>query len=153
MVGLAQALPRLAIGQSGAPAQLPTPPGSPAALTRPARPAAAFGATTVGTALAALGAGSALPSGAIALDAPAIATERGAISVAVSSSLPGVTQVAVLVDRASFPLAALLRPERAGQPWQVTVHLERSARITAAVQVEGRWYSVSREVKVAAQPW
>jgi predicted secreted protein len=150
-VGLAYIAPKATTGQAVVP-QVPALPGA-VMTARPARPAAAFGATTVTAALAALGAGNASLGTAIRLEAPPVATERGATIISISVELPGVSQVALLVDPAPFPLAALLRPDGAEQPWQVTIGVDRRTRVTAAVQAEGRWYSVSREIKVAAQRW
>jgi predicted secreted protein len=75
------------------------------------------------------------------------------VTIGISAQLAGVSQLALLVHRAAFPLAALIRPDGAGGPYEVTVHLERSDRVTALVQAEGKWYTVSREIKLAAQPW
>jgi sulfur-oxidizing protein SoxY len=122
-------------------------------LSRPTRPKAAFEATTVAAAQAALGASSALPGSAIRLEAPSIATATGSVTVGVSAELAGVSHLALLVHRAAFPLAALVRPDGAAGPYELTVHLERSDRVTALVQADGKWYSVSREIKVAARPW
>lgn len=102
---------------------------------------------------AALGASSALPGSAIRLEAPSIATATGSVIVGVSAELAGVSHLALLVHRAAFPLAALVRPDGAAGPYELTVHLERSDRVTALVQADGKWYSVSREIKVAARPW
>jgi sulfur-oxidizing protein SoxY len=136
-------------------AEPPSPAGSDAAvpLSRAVRPRAAFEATTVAAARAALGASTALPGPAIRLEAPVIATEVGPVTLSITPELAAISQVAVLVHRAAFPLAALLQPDGAGAPYEVTVHLARTDRVTVLVQAEGRWYSVSREIKVAAQPW
>ena len=166
---LAAGLLQLAGGSSAQPA--PTspfsnlPPGMPAAsspsmaaggglpLSRPIRPKAAFEATTVAAAQAALGASAALPGPSIRLEAPAIATATGSVTVGISAELAGVSQLAVLVHRASFPLAALIRPDGTRGPYEVTIHLERADRVTALVQADGKWYSASREIKMADKPW
>jgi predicted secreted protein len=104
-------------------------------------------------ALAALGASRAAAGHGIRLQASDIVTRRGSVVVSISTELARVTQVAVLVHGTAYPLAAVLRPDGAEQPWQLTVELDRTRRITTLLQAEGAWYSVSREVKVAAQAW
>ena len=138
----------------GMPTASPSPAGSGAVpLSRPSRPKAAFEATTVAAAQAALGASAALPGPAIRLEAPAIATATGSVTIGISAELAGVSQLALLVHRAAFPLAALIRPDGTGGPYEVTIHLERADRVTALVQADGKWYSASREIKMAAKPW
>jgi sulfur-oxidizing protein SoxY len=105
------------------------------------------------SAQAALGAASAAPGDAVHLDTPPIVTSTGAVNVAVSAQLSGITQIAILVHRAAFPLAVLFRPDGVGGPYEATVHLSRTDRVTVLVQADGKWYSASREIKVAAQPW
>jgi sulfur-oxidizing protein SoxY len=129
-------------------------PGVPVPVARPARPKAAFEATSVAAAQAALGAGALLPGqSVIRLDVPDIATAVGAVAVRVTPELAGVTQVAVLVHRGTFPLAAVMRPDGARAPYEITVYLDRTNRVTALVEADGKWYTVSREIKLAAQSW
>jgi hypothetical protein len=151
--GMLCGVPIRASGQPSPAVPQPGAPGGTASLARPARPGAAFGATTVPAALAALGAGTAAPGHAIRLEVPDIVTARGPVLASISAELSGVTQVAILVHGATFPLAALLRPDGATQPWTVTIDVDRPRTVTALVQSEGTWYSVSRGVKVAAKPW
>jgi predicted secreted protein len=151
--GVLCGVPITSSGQPGPAVPQPGAPGGTASLARPARPGAAFGATTVPAALAALGAGTQSPGHGIRLEVPDIVTARGPVLVSVSAELSGVTQVAILVHGATFPLAALLRPDGATQPWTVTVDVDRLRTVTALVQADGAWYSVSREIKVAAKPW
>ena len=117
------------------------------------RPRAAFEATTPADVQAGLGAPKPIPGNQVRLDVPDIATQPGAVAVRVDTTMSGVTQVAVLAHRALFPLAALLRPDGALGPYEVVVAIDRTSRVTALVQADGKWYSVSREVKVAAQSW
>jgi hypothetical protein len=93
------------------------------------------------------------PGDGIRLEVPDIATVLGPALVSISSELSGVTQVAILVHGATFPLAALLRPDGAAQPWRITIDVDRPRTVTALVLAESTWYSVSRSVKVAAKPW
>lgn len=151
--GMVCGVPVASFGQSGPAVPPPGAPAGTASLARPARPGAAFGATSVPAALAALGAGTALPGHGIRLEVPDIVTARGPALASISTELSGVTQVAILVHGATLPLAALLLTDGATQPWTVAIDFDRPRTVTALVQAEGTWYSVSRGVKVAAKPW
>lgn len=113
-------------------------------------PKAAFEATSLPDILARLGVNNAQDGAPVLLEVPDIAGQPQPIDVQIETTLAKVDQVAVLADRLPFPLLALLRPPPAPVlRLRLTVHLPRTSRVYAYLQSEGRWYGVSREVKVA----
>jgi sulfur-oxidizing protein SoxY len=115
-------------------------------------PKAAFEATTIEAALAALGVAGAQSGAEILLNAPDIAFARQPIRVSVKTGMRKVDRVVLLADRLAFPLLGVLVPPT-GRDIRVgmDIHLPRTSRIRAYVRSELAWYVAQREVKLALE--
>lgn len=88
------------------------------------------------------------------LDAPPIALP-GKIKVRLMSELPG-TELFVLFNNKAQPkepavLVAKLIPANAKSDAQIEITLDRTTELLLLAKVGGRYYSVTREVKIAAK--
>jgi sulfur-oxidizing protein SoxY len=89
------------------------------------------------------------PSDKIKLEAPEIAENGAVVPISVSSALPDVTSIAILVSENPFPLAAAY-PIPAGTPAIVSNRLKmaKTSNVTALIESGGKIYSASKQVKV-----
>jgi sulfur-oxidizing protein SoxY len=85
----------------------------------------------------------------VKLDAPEIAENGAVVPVSVSSALPDVTSIAILVSENPFPLAASYKIP-AGTSGMVSNRLKmaKTSKVVALVESGGKIYSASKEVKV-----
>lgn len=85
----------------------------------------------------------------VKLDAPEIAENGAVVPISVSSSLPDVTSIAILVSENPFPLAAAYKIP-AGTSGMVSNRLKmaKTSKVVALVEAGGKIYSATREVKV-----
>jgi len=85
----------------------------------------------------------------VKLDAPEIAENGAVVPVSVSSALPDVTSIALIVSENPYPLAASykLPPGTAGTVAN-RLKMAKTSKVTALVESGGKIYSASREVKV-----
>jgi sulfur-oxidizing protein SoxY len=92
---------------------------------------------------------SAEPSDKINLDAPEIAENGAVVPIAVASTLPKVTGIAILVLENPFTLAAAYKIP-AGTEASVSNRLKmaKTSKVVAVVESNGKLYSTSKEVKV-----
>ncbi len=83
------------------------------------------------------------------LDAPEIAENGAVVPISVSSALPDVTSIAVLVLENPFPLAASYKIP-AGTSAMVSNRLKmaKTSKVVALVESGGKLYSASKDVKV-----
>ncbi len=83
------------------------------------------------------------------LDAPEIAENGAVVPISVSSALPDVTSIAILVLENPFPLAASYKIP-AGTSAMVSNRLKmaKTSKVVALVESGGRIYSASKDVKV-----
>jgi len=87
----------------------------------------------------------------IQLTVPEIAENGSVVPVTVSSSLPNVEQISILVDKNPNVLAANFTIP-AGTEGMVTtrVKMGQTANVVALVKADGKFYRVAKEVKVTA---
>jgi len=85
----------------------------------------------------------------VKLDAPEIAENGAVVPVAVSSSLPDVTSIAILVTENPNTLAAAYRILPGAAP-SVSNRLKmaKTSNVIAVVEAGGKLYSATKEVKV-----
>ena len=85
----------------------------------------------------------------VKLDAPEIAENGAVVPISVSSTLPDVTSIAVLVTENPFPLAASYKIP-AGTSAMVSNRLKmaKTSKVVALVELNGKIYSATKEVKV-----
>ncbi len=112
-------------------------------------PANAFKVKGEAEALKELYGKSAEPSDKIALDAPEIAENGAVVPVSVSSSLPNVTAIAILVlQNPNTVAAAYTIPEGTEASVANRLKMAQTSKVVAVVESGGKLYSASKEVKV-----
>ena len=128
-----------------------------ASLLRPGQALAewnqkAFTSKAVDEALASLGATNPEESSIfIRLTVPEIAENGAVVPVGISSSLPNVEQISILVDKNPNVLAAVFNiPQGTAAEVTTRVKMGRTAHVVALVKAEGKFYRTSKEVKVTA---
>jgi sulfur-oxidizing protein SoxY len=85
----------------------------------------------------------------ISLDAPEIAENGAVVPVAVASSLPNVSAIAILVPENPNTLVAAYKiPEGTEASVSNRVKMAKTSKIVAVVESGGKLYSASKEVKV-----
>jgi sulfur-oxidizing protein SoxY len=127
------------------------------ALSSPARAAAdaakwpkdAFSQKNEADAIRALFGKTPEPSDKVTLDAPEIAENGAVVPISVSSTLPNVTSIAIVVSENPFPLAANY-PIPPGTAPTVANRLKmaKTSRVIALVASGDKVFSASKEVKV-----
>src|ERR1700730_9601719 len=82
----------------------------------------------------------------VKLDAPEIAENGAVVPITVSSALPGVTSIAILVAENPFPLAATYRipPGTTGMVSN-RLKMAKTSKVVALVEANGKIYSASKE--------
>ena len=89
------------------------------------------------------------PSDKIKLDAPEIAENGAVVPVSVTSSLPNVTNIAILVLENPNALAAAYKIAEGTDPSVANrLKMAKTSKILAVVESGGKLYSASKEVKV-----
>lgn len=110
---------------------------------------AAFEAKTLDEALSALGIFSPENTSAIQLTAPEIAENGAVVPVTVESMISRTEQICILVDKNPTSLVANLRIPEGTEGFLTTrIKMAQTSSIIALVRVNGKYYRVSREVKV-----
>lgn len=114
---------------------------------------AAFGASTVEQALTALyGTADYLPSQDVTLTAPDKAEVGAEVPVGLSSSLPDVRSVSLLVTTAANPLAIEFRPGEGTDPsFSTRVKICRTGYVVGVVDAGGKLYGARHLVYVRAE--
>jgi sulfur-oxidizing protein SoxY len=112
-------------------------------------PKDAFTQKTEADAIKALYGKSTEVSDKVHLDAPEIAENGAVVPISVSSALPDVTSIAILIAENPFPLAATYKIP-AGTSAMVSNRLKmaKTSKVTALVEAGGKILSASKEVKV-----
>ena len=112
--------------------------------------AEAFAAKDVSVALkAALGSDSHTPSDAIKLKAPDIAENGAVVPVTVSSTLPNVESIAIIVSANQSPLTSTYKLSSLSEAFISTrIKMGKTANVLAVVKSDGKLYSAMKEVKV-----
>lgn len=112
-------------------------------------PQNAFKQKNEADALKALYGKSAEASAKISLDAPEIAENGAVVPIAVSSTLPKVTGIAILVLENPNTLAAAYKiPEGTEASVSNRLKMAKTSKVVAVVESNGKLYSASKEVKV-----
>jgi predicted secreted protein len=110
-----------------------------------------------GAALAAAGSGwrgaraqdTTMNSPAIDLQLPEIAEDGRTVPVSVSCSLPGVREIAIVIEPNPVPLAAQFDVPDGAEPYVATrVKIARSGRVVAHVRTDNGSFAAYRDVKV-----
>jgi sulfur-oxidizing protein SoxY len=112
-------------------------------------PADAFKQKNEADVLKALYGKSAQASDKISLDAPEIAENGAVVPIAVSSTLPKVTGIAILVLNNPFPLGATYKiPDGTEAAVSNRLKMAKTSKVVAVVESNGKLYSATKEVKV-----
>jgi sulfur-oxidizing protein SoxY len=112
-------------------------------------PEEAFKQKTGDDAIKALYGKTAETSDKVKLDAPEIAENGAVVPISVSSSLPGVTSISILVTENPFTLTASYKiPEGTLASVSNRLKMAKTSNVIAIVEAGGKLYSASKEVKV-----
>jgi sulfur-oxidizing protein SoxY len=110
---------------------------------------AAFEAKSLGEALDAMGGIVPLESAKIILTAPEIAENGAEVSITVESMFPRTEQISILVDKNPTALAANFTFPQGTEGYISTrIKMAQTSKLVVLVKAEGKYYRVSREVKV-----
>ena len=92
---------------------------------------------------------SAEPSDKVNLDAPEIAENGAVVPIAVTSTLPNVTGVALLVLENPYTLAAAYKIPEGTQPAVASrLKMAKTTKVVAVVESDGKLFTASKDVKV-----
>ena len=112
-------------------------------------PADAFKQKSEADVLKALYGKTATASDKIGLDAPEIAENGAVVPIAVSSTLPNVTGIAILVLNNPNMLAAAYKiPEGTQAVVSNRLKMAKTSKVVAVMESNGKLYSAAKEVKV-----
>ena len=112
-------------------------------------PADAFKQKSEADALKALYGKSAEASDKVNLDAPETAENGAVVPIAITSTLPNVTGIAILVLENPFTLAAAYKiPEGTQAAAASRLKMAKTTKVVAIVESGGKLYSATKEVKV-----
>ena len=110
---------------------------------------AAFDAKSLADTLKALGAGAPADSKDVQVTGPDIAENGAVVPVGVSSTLPNVTMVAILIEKNPNPLAASFTlPEGTEANVQTRVKMGQTSNVYALVKSDGKFFMATKEIKV-----
>ena len=114
-----------------------------------ARPDKAFDEKSADAVLSDLFDGPVTESDQVTLKIPDIAENGAVVPVSVSTDLPDVESISVIVDNNPTPLAAMfeLSPESVADI-SVRIKMGESSVVRTVVKAGGKYYSASKEVKV-----
>jgi len=111
----------------------------------------AFDAKTMNEALDALGVVVPEDSASIQLSAPEVAENGAVVPVTVESSLAHTEQISILVDKnPTMLVSSFAIPEGTEGYLSTRIKMAQTATVIALVKANGKFYRVSREVKVTA---
>ena len=109
----------------------------------------AFDAKTLDEALKALGANGAPTSADVQLTAPDIAENGAVVPINVSSTIAKTDAIAILVEKNPNPLAAIMYiPDGTDPVVTARVKMQQTSNIIILARADGKYYSLSKEVKV-----
>ena len=110
---------------------------------------AAFDAKSMADTLKALGAGAPADSKDVQVTGPDIAENGAVVPVGVSSTLPNVTMVAILIEKNPNALAASFTlPEGTEANVQTRVKMGQTSNVYALVKADGKLFMATKEIKV-----
>lgn len=112
----------------------------------------AFTSKAVDEALSSLGATNPEESSVfIRLTVPEIAENGAVVPVGITSTLPNVEQISIMVDKNPNVLAAVFNiPQGTAAEVTTRVKMGKTAHVVALVKADGKFYRTSKEVKVTA---
>ena len=109
----------------------------------------AFGAKNASDALRSLGATTTEPSNGIMIEAPQIAENGAVVPVEITSSIPGTSSIAVLIDKNPFPLAGKFDFMEGALPFvKVNLKMGETSEVRVVAMAGGRNYVATKEIKV-----
>ena len=89
------------------------------------------------------------PSDKVKLEAPEIAENGAVVPISVSTSLPNVTSISVMVAENPYALAASYKiPEGTTPGVSNRLKMAKTSNVVAIVESDGKLYSATKEVKV-----
>jgi sulfur-oxidizing protein SoxY len=110
---------------------------------------AAFDTKNVNDTVKALGGVAAAASKDVVITAPDIAENGAVVPVAVSSTLPNVQQIAILVEKNPNALSANFTiPAGTEAAVSTRVKMAQSSNVHALVKADGKWLVATKEIKV-----
>ena len=110
---------------------------------------AAFDAKSMADTLKALGAGTPVDSKDVQVAGPDIAENGAVVPVGVSTSLPNVTMVAILIEKNPNALAASFTlPEGTEPNVNTRVKMGQTSNVYALVKSDGKFFMATKEIKV-----
>lgn len=123
--------------------------GRVSAASAPGWPEAAFKQKTQADAVKALYGKSLESSDKVTLDAPDIAENGAVVPISVSTTLPNVTSIAILVPENPYTLAACYTLPAAALPAvSCRLKMAKTSPVIAIVESDGKLFATSRDVKV-----
>ncbi len=109
----------------------------------------AFGAKSAGDALRTLGASSPVASKDIVIEAAQIAENGAVVPIEISSSIPGTSSIAVLIEKNPFPLAGRFEFKDGALPYvKLNVKMGETSEVRVLATAGGQHFAASREIKV-----
>ena len=110
---------------------------------------AAFDAKSMADTLKAIGAGTPADSKDVQVTGPDIAENGAVVPVGVSSTLPNVTMVAILIEKNPNALSATFNlPEGTEANVQTRVKMGQTSNVYALVRSDGKFFMATKEIKV-----
>ena len=110
---------------------------------------AAFDTKNLNDTVKALGGRSAVPSINLLINAPEIAENGAVVPISVSTSLPNVQQIAILVEKNPNALSANFTIPPGTEAYVSTrVKMAQTSNVYALAKVDGKWLVASTEIKV-----
>ena len=110
---------------------------------------AAFDAKSMADTLKAIGAGTPTDSKDVQVTGPDIAENGAVVPVGVSSTLPNVTMVAILIEKNPNALSATFTlPEGTEANVQTRVKMGQTSNVYALVKSDGKFFMATKEIKV-----
>ena len=110
---------------------------------------AAFDAKSMADTLKAIGAGTPTDSKDVQVTGPDIAENGAVVPVGVSSTLPNVTMVAILIEKNPNALSATFNlPEGTEANVQTRVKMGQTSNVYALVKSDGKFFMATNEIKV-----
>jgi len=109
----------------------------------------AFGAKTPQDALKGIGAGNPAASTDLVIEAPQIAENGAVVPIEISSSIPGTTSIAVVIEKNPFPLAGKFDFREGALPFvKLNVKMGETSDVRVVAVAGGKHFTASREIKV-----
>ena len=110
---------------------------------------AAFDAKSMADTLKAIGAGTPADSKDVQVTGPDIAENGAVVPVGVSSTLPNITMLAILIEKNPNALSAVFNlPEGTEANVQIRVKMGQTSNVYALVKSDGKFFMATKEIKV-----